>query len=633
MDLPKFIFEEEPSSPFNRKNIATFLVIGILILSIPFGLKLAQTQQQLKSQASTGGSCVLTDHAPLQDTSYYREIKDTDEGACVCPGGGSGNCSEPKVKASKPNDPACARREDCDYVGSRYCGFVWSPKDKMHLQLWNTSKLTAQNCADVVNNPEADKSYCAPAYYDVIDNPRFAEAIAAIDLAFHLDQVNYKTAINVPGLGRGDERVFDPAWRVASFLNATSGSYWTQLNPNKIHDPVEYMYDRGFWGRPDGKSSAGKGAQEEYYLHWINTINAGKFGEQDGNKSLIDVVTAQNRRGKNWSSVVCQGAAPPSPPPSAPTVDNTIRTPQASCSVDGKLEIKWPAVSGATKYGVRIDDTINGWGGYTGQEGDYIHDSYPVNTISLDLGKANHAYNWWVAPFEGNTIKETSAKGFVVCPVAGKVCAQSITNIRNNLTRECAEIANACVPDGWTKDDTCKSGNDPNVADLPSPTVMNVSCDPSGTKATLSWEKVLGAASYQHRIDKEPGTSPWAPQTANSGDSTPTSVGTATSIEVPISANTKYAWILQALPAGKTSQTYGPEKSREMVEFTCEPGKTEKVVSCDFNGDKKYDDKDYDIWKREFTRQVATTKADCNSDGSVDLADFNKWRTERYNSE
>lgn len=40
------------NSSLNRKNIITFLVIGILLLAIPLGLRLLQSQQILKSKAA-----------------------------------------------------------------------------------------------------------------------------------------------------------------------------------------------------------------------------------------------------------------------------------------------------------------------------------------------------------------------------------------------------------------------------------------------------------------------------------------------------------------------------------------------------------------------------------------------------
>jgi len=41
-------------SVVNKKNVFTFLVIGMLLLAIPLGLRLLQEQQILKSKAAAG---------------------------------------------------------------------------------------------------------------------------------------------------------------------------------------------------------------------------------------------------------------------------------------------------------------------------------------------------------------------------------------------------------------------------------------------------------------------------------------------------------------------------------------------------------------------------------------------------
>ncbi len=50
--LPPDVQLEEPTSLLNKKNIFTFLIIGILLLVIPVGVKLVQEQQLLKSKAA-----------------------------------------------------------------------------------------------------------------------------------------------------------------------------------------------------------------------------------------------------------------------------------------------------------------------------------------------------------------------------------------------------------------------------------------------------------------------------------------------------------------------------------------------------------------------------------------------------
>jgi len=54
---------------FSKKNIITFLIIGILLASIPVGVRLAQEQQQLKSKAAALNVSFPTSNSLKQDNS------------------------------------------------------------------------------------------------------------------------------------------------------------------------------------------------------------------------------------------------------------------------------------------------------------------------------------------------------------------------------------------------------------------------------------------------------------------------------------------------------------------------------------------------------------------------------------
>lgn len=47
-------FPNTPGNLFSKKNIITYLILAIIALAIPVGIRLVQTQQLLKSQAATG---------------------------------------------------------------------------------------------------------------------------------------------------------------------------------------------------------------------------------------------------------------------------------------------------------------------------------------------------------------------------------------------------------------------------------------------------------------------------------------------------------------------------------------------------------------------------------------------------
>jgi len=79
MDTPDFMTSLPDFSErkfLSKRNIITFLIIGILLLAIPVGVKLVQEQQLLKSKATgteiqfvpddnvscdSGGNCATTD--------------------------------------------------------------------------------------------------------------------------------------------------------------------------------------------------------------------------------------------------------------------------------------------------------------------------------------------------------------------------------------------------------------------------------------------------------------------------------------------------------------------------------------------------------------------------------------------
>lgn len=54
---------------FSKKNIITFLIIGIMLAAIPVAVRLAQQQQQLKSQAAALNVSFETSSTTKQDST------------------------------------------------------------------------------------------------------------------------------------------------------------------------------------------------------------------------------------------------------------------------------------------------------------------------------------------------------------------------------------------------------------------------------------------------------------------------------------------------------------------------------------------------------------------------------------
>lgn len=47
-------FEQQEEKLFSKKNLIPYLILLILVLAIPLGVRLVQTQQQLQSRAAGG---------------------------------------------------------------------------------------------------------------------------------------------------------------------------------------------------------------------------------------------------------------------------------------------------------------------------------------------------------------------------------------------------------------------------------------------------------------------------------------------------------------------------------------------------------------------------------------------------
>lgn len=112
----------------------------------------------------------------------------------------------------------------------------------------------------------------------------------------------------------------------------------------------------------------------------------------------------------------------------------------------------------------------------------------------------------------------------------------------------------------------------------PVASTMKSTCSADGTKATLTWDAVAGAGKYQLRIDKfvgKPFEAPWDPgNNSTTGDIAPVvdqnSGATAQTTTVDVTPGAKYFWVVQTLPSGQTTQSYGELRSREDGgEFTC----------------------------------------------------------------
>lgn len=84
-------------------------------------------------------------------------------------------------------------------------------------------------------------------------------------------------------------------------------------------------------------------------------------------------------------------------------------------------------------------------------------------------------------------------------------------------------------------------------------------------------------------------------------------------------AGTKVPYQIRAY-VGDNIGPYTPTKEFT-VPSTCTPSASKLV--CDFNKNGSYDDGDIGIWRQDFLS--GSTTSDCNSDGKVDIFDYNVW--------
>lgn len=114
--------EDQINQIFTKKNIISFLVIGILLLSIPFGVKLALEQTQLRSRAAVVPiTFVAGDTVSCKTVNNREECTTTSDTVPVelrSPLGPPGSPLTPSVTSSVPSPtstspPECDQNNDC----------------------------------------------------------------------------------------------------------------------------------------------------------------------------------------------------------------------------------------------------------------------------------------------------------------------------------------------------------------------------------------------------------------------------------------------------------------------------------------------------------------------------------------
>lgn len=187
-----------------------------------------------------------------------------------------------------------------------------------------------------------------------------------------------------------------------------------------------------------------------------------------------------------------------------------------TCS-NGKATLSWDGIT--DKYDLRVNYTDDGWdGSCASAAGDFCSNNIGSQSLTFDAKIGQ--FGFWVHGLDENNRESEAAK--------------------DNKLSSC---------------------------NLPAPKNPKASC-PGNGQVTLNWDAVAGAGNYQLRIDhftSSPFDSWYRP---NEGDLLPSTTQTSTTIN--IQPNEKYYWVVQSLPSGYTSQTYGPTLSREDGgEFSC----------------------------------------------------------------
>lgn len=81
------------------------------------------------------------------------------------------------------------------------------------------------------------------------------------------------------------------------------------------------------------------------------------------------------------------------------------------------IKLAWNAITGTSKYVIRVDDLANGWGGYNIQPGDFLDDNVTTTSYTSDKGQTGHKYTAWMQTLNssGNFFGDVSNKSAFTC--------------------------------------------------------------------------------------------------------------------------------------------------------------------------------------------------------------------------
>ncbi|CAN5124838.1 hypothetical protein BH09PAT1_BH09PAT1_5250 [soil metagenome] len=275
----------------------------------------------------------------------------------------------------------------------------------------------------------------------------------------------------------------------------------------------------------------------------------------------------------------------PSPKPTStpvPPSDHII----ASCT-NGTVNLSFPALpSEAASWAIRIDNTINGWGGDAPLAGDAVVNGYTGNSYSFKTNQGQDV-TWWVHSISSTGVYSDPTIGQMYCAMSTP-STLSYSHDGSNYTLRWSNVTGA-VKYAIRVDDTTNGWNATNLADgdhlrndltdnsytfKPNPghkivwwvhaidskgrysnaaiaSFMRPISSPTGLSAsyswpyaTLKWSAVSGAKYYAIRADNQ--MNGWNDNTMNEGDHKEDKL-TETEFKVDIAPGRKLVWWVHAV--------------------------------------------------------------------------------------
>lgn len=412
-------FKNEASSLLqNKKSLVSILLLGILVLAIPIGMELLKYQRIIKSRATSDPIVfVESDNVFQKDGKWFTKTKNVSV-QITSPLGPAGAPAGTAAPTQAPADRATAAPTASG--GLTVIGLTYScssDNSKVNLS-WNTvtgatGYVLRLNRVDGTapdwNNPVSDINNPADRYISVNDaSVNNLKVDSGKDYSWDVQVNGQSNKVFGPNFKCGN--IANPAPTTPSATNPSSVVLTAPTNITKTCNGTTAIFS---WTAGTGAADYAVRLNKEPYTDWM-----GPGDEMQGiTTTSLSLPIVPNAK-YQWRVVSRANGKEESSPEVIFDCPGTYNTPVlvGRCDQGVNLKLAWSSVAGASKYLVRIDDTVNGWGGYDIQTGDIVEDNITATSYISNKGQAGHNYQAWVQSVDSsNNLSNVSNKVTVSC--------------------------------------------------------------------------------------------------------------------------------------------------------------------------------------------------------------------------